>query len=108
MSKKYTGQTAKWIFEDKAYLERETKKVLNKGPRSEFAYARELFELGKKVYFEEYFNDIKLENQIITPIGPFEHPEETFNFKKGYERGAFLVEKNIVPEEYKNNNKFTK
>ena len=91
-------------------FEEKLKKYSNKekSPYEEKAYSRELFELGKKVYFEEYFNDIKFENQIITPVGPFDHPEETYNFKKGYERGVFLVEKNIVPEEYKNNNKLKK
>lgn len=80
-----------------------------KSPFEEKAYSKELFELGKKASFDEHYYDIKIENQDIAPVGPFEHPELTFSFKKGYERGIFLIEKNIVPDEYKNiNNGLTK
>ena len=60
---------------------------------------------GRKAYFEEYFNGIKLENQIIPAIRPITDPRTAYNFKEGYKRGKFLVEKGVVPEEYQTNTK---
>ncbi len=74
---------------------------------AEKPYSRELTELGKKSYFEEYFNGVKLENQILPKVGSFENPRETQSFKNGYLRGSEIVatsEKlnnlNLLPQEY--------
>ena len=77
-------------------------------PLAEKPYSRDLNEMGKKSYFEEYFNGVKLENQILPKVGPFENPRETQSFKKGYVRGSEIVatsEKlnniNLIPVEYR-------
>ncbi len=77
-------------------------------PTEEKPYGSMLNEAGRKAYFEEYFNGVKVENQEIGSIGPFTDPRTTFSFKTGYKRGEFLVKVGIVPEKYtveENNNK---
>lgn len=76
-------------------------------PLREKPYASKLNIMGRKAYFDEYFYEIKLEDQDIPQImGPDVDVRETLSFKQGYDRGKFLVEHDNVPEEYKNlNNK---
>lgn len=78
-------------------------------PADEKAWGSMLNEAGRKAYFEEYFNGVKVENQEIGAIGPFADPRTTVSFKNGYQRGEFLVRVGIVPGEYTNteNNKKT-
>ena len=71
-------------------------------PASERLFGQKLNEAGKKAYFEEYFNGIKLENQEIASIGPFADPRTTTSFQTGYQRGSFLVNAGIIPEKYQN------
>ena len=75
-----------------------------KTPAKEKPYASELNNLGRKAYFDEYFYEIKLEDQVFPKVGEFENPSETYSFKQGYQRGEFLVNNGIVPEEYQNIN----
>ena len=76
-------------------------------PADEKAYGSMLNEAGRKAYFEEYFNGVKVENQEIGAIGPFADPRTTVSFKTGYQRGEFLVKFGVVPEKYttEDNNK---
>lgn len=69
-------------------------------PADEKAFGSMLNEAGRKAYFEEYFNGVKVENQEIGAIGPFADPRKTVSFKTGYQRGEFLVKVGIVPEKY--------
>lgn len=71
-------------------------------PASERMFGKELNNAGRKAYFDEYFNGVKVENQEISPIGPFVDPRTTVSFKNGYQRGDFLVKSGIIPEEYQN------
>lgn len=93
------------------------KASLPKTPTLEKPYSRDLNEMGKKSYFEEYYNGIKLANQILPKVGPFEDPRETTCFKRGYIRGSEMVaiaerqnNFNLIPAEYQNiaQNRFTK
>lgn len=68
--------------------------------RNERQYASQLNMAGREAYFKECFYGIKLEDQQLPKIGPFENIIETHNFNEGYKRGKFLVDNNIVPEEY--------
>lgn len=61
------------------------------GPTREKTAAALLFNAGKIAYFDEYYFDIKLENQEIGKIGQFDDPRVTENFKKGYKRGQEIV-----------------
>lgn len=76
-----------------------------KGPIEERNWASELHMAGRKAYYEEYFNGIKLEDQIIPAISSFSDPRTTHNFIEGYKRGKFLVEQGIIPEDYQKNSK---
>lgn len=84
-------------------LERQVE-LLKNDPHNESNYASKLNMLGREAYFIEYFDGIKLEDQTIEKVGPFEDPRKTVNFSKGYQRGAFLVEQGIVPEKYQEKN----
>ena len=72
----------------------------SKIPADEKEYGSKLNEAGRKAYFEEYFNGIKVENQEIGSIGPFADPRTTVSFKEGYARGEFLVKVGVVPSQY--------
>ena len=67
---------------------------------AERIHGRKLNEAGRNAYFEEYFNGVKLENQIIEPIGPFDDPRTTKSFQIGYERGPLLINMGLIPEKY--------
>lgn len=85
-------------------LEYKANKTSNHAPLSEKEYGKELYELGKDSYFQEYFFDIKIENQNFPKIGTIENPTTTWSFKKGYQRGEELVSFNIpemIPEKYR-------
>lgn len=73
----------------------------NSVPFKERSVSGKLNLLGREAYFEEYFNGIKVENQVFPKIGEFDNPEKTISFQTGYERGKFLVEQGIVPDKYK-------
>lgn len=66
----------------------------------EKGYSGELNTRGKKAYFEEYFDGIKLKDQIIPIVGSFENPKETESFIIGYQRGQFLVEHGFNYNDY--------
>ena len=79
-----------------------------KTPAAEVPYSSDLTEMGKRAYFEEYYNGIKLENQIFPKVGKFDDPRETECFKRGYSRGSEMVSTverlnntNIIPVEYR-------
>lgn len=83
------------------YYEKKLEEQNNKNvARNEKSYASDLHMAGRKAYYVEYFHGIKLEDQELPQIGPFEIITDTHHFKEGYKRGAFLVENNIIPEEY--------
>lgn len=69
-------------------------------PYREKAYASLLNNLGRKAYFDEWFYGIKPENQVYEKLEGIENIIETICFKRGYERGRFLVEQGIIPPEY--------
>lgn len=84
-------------------LEYKANRPSQKIPNNEQKYGKELYELGKDSYFQEYFFDIKIENQNFPKIGTIENPTTTWSFKKGYQRGKELVSFNIremIPEKY--------
>ena len=55
---------------------------------------------GRKAFFEEYFDNIKLEDQIIPSVGPIEDPRITESFKNGYQRGKLLVKNGFDNDKY--------
>lgn len=69
-------------------------------PADEKAWGSMLNEAGRKAYFEEYFNGVKVANQEIGSVGPFADPRTTVSFKNGYARGEFLVKVGVVPSQY--------
>ena len=69
-------------------------------PVDEKVWGSMLNEVGRKAYFEEYFNGVKVENQEIGSVGPFADPRTTVSFKNGYARGEFLVKVGVVPSQY--------
>ena len=77
-------------------------------PKEELTYGVQLNKMGRNASFEEYFNGVKLENQIFPKVGPFEDPTKTISFSEGYKRGIFLIEKGIITEEKFKNEKETK
>lgn len=85
-------------------LEYKANRPSQKIPNNEQKYGKELYELGKDSYFQEYFFDIKIENQCFPQIGTFDNPTITWHFQKGYQRGKELVSFNIpemIPEKYR-------
>lgn len=80
----------------------------NSVPFKERSVSGKLNLLGREAYFEEYFNGVKVENQVFPKIGEFDNPSETVSFKMGYERGIFLVEQGIVPDKYKQDGEIKK
>ena len=79
-----------------------------KTPSKEKPYASELNNLGRKAYFDEYFYEIKLEDQELPQIEGISDIKATQTFQEGYQRGAFLVSVGNVPEEYQNINNSNK
>ena len=69
---------------------------------AEKANASKINNMGRKAYFDEYFNGISLDNQILEKIPGIDDVRTTKTFKEGYQRGAFLVSVDNVPEEYQN------
>lgn len=91
------------------YDAKRRQEVANRTPANERTYSKRLMEMGRKSYFEEYFNGIKVENQVFAKVGPFEDPKETKSFKMGYKRGSELItaaakikDIRLIPEEYQN------
>ena len=82
------------------YIKKES--IKPKTPNAEKPYASTLNKMGRNAYYKEYFEEIKLENQILPAVGPFDDPSETFCFKQGYKRGEELLNAGVIPEEYKN------
>lgn len=64
--------------------------------------------MGRKAYFDEYYYNIALENQVFEQIPGIEDVTSTKSFQNGYQRGAFLVSVGNVPEEYQNINNSNK
>lgn len=93
------------VEQDKRFDEQIRKVSERQISPAEITYGRVLNEAGRNAYFEEYFNGVKLENQIIEPIGPFADPRITKAFQKGYERGPILVDIGAIPEKYQNSEK---
>ena len=85
-------------------LKKKGEQNIKNGSSEERKYASDLNMLGRKAYFEEYFKGIKLEDQYFDSLGEITNPKETYHFRRGYERGKFLVENNVIPLEYKNIN----
>lgn len=84
-------------------LEYKANKTSNRAPLSEKEYGKELYELGKDSYFQEYFFDIKIENQCFPQIGTFDNPTITWHFQKGYQRGKEIIgfsSPEMIPEKY--------
>lgn len=68
--------------------------------QEEKGYSRQLIDSGKLSSFIEAFDFIKLEEQELEQIGPFENPRESKSFKDGYEMGKMLVSKGFSEENY--------
>ena len=85
----------KWK-EDKL-LKRKERALLE---QEEKGYTGQLTELGRISYFIEYFDMIKLEEQNLPQVGPFENPSEKASFKYGYEMGKILVKSGFSEENY--------
>ena len=84
-------------------LEYKANRPSQKIPNNEQKYGKELYELGKDSYFQEYFFDIKIENQCFPQIGTFDNPTITWHFQKGYQRGKEIIDFNspeMIPEKY--------
>ena len=88
------------VEQDKRFDEQIRKVSERQISPAETTYGRKLNEAGRNAYFEEYFNGVKLENQIIEPIGPFADPKTTKSFQTGYERGPILINMGLIPEKY--------
>lgn len=94
------------LQEEKLKLMAEKKKASI--PSSEKEYGSKLNILGREAFFDEYFGNVKLENQIFAPVGEYLDPRLTVSFKKGYERGKVLAENGFVPDRYKTDKKMHK
>lgn len=84
-------------------LEYKANRPSQKIPNNEQKYGKELYELGKDSYFQEYFFDIKVENQSFPQIGTFDNPTITWHFQKGYQRGKEIIgfsSPEMIPEKY--------
>ena len=84
-------------------LEYKANRPSQKIPNNEQKYGKELYELGKDSYFQEYFFDIKIENQCFPQIGTFDNPTITWHFQKGYQRGKEIIgfsSPEMIPEKY--------
>lgn len=84
-------------------LEYKANRPSQKIPNNEQKYGKELYELGKDSYFQEYFFDIKIENQCFPQIGTFDNPTITWHFQKGYQRGKEIIDfssPEMIPEKY--------
>lgn len=106
--KKRNTYSVHGVASQMSFENRLQKEEAKKTPADERPHAPRLSEMGKMAYFEEYYNGIKLENQVFPKIGIFDDPRETTCFKRGYARGAEMVstaEKlnnlNIIPVEYR-------
>ena len=81
-------------------------------PQNERAYGSILYEMGRKAYFEEFFQGIDKKDQDYTMIKNAElvfNKEDfstvdkiinTVSFNRGYKNGSFLVQIDNIPEEY--------
>ncbi|MGN1342912.1 MAG: hypothetical protein ACI4VL_06980 [Bacilli bacterium] len=105
MSKK-TGISVKYVINQQEFDRKIAyKSQTNRTPSIEKPFSKELYEKGKKAYFDEYFYGISLENQNLEKIGSFDDPRNTVQFQKGYQRGMQIVSFNddkMIPEEYRN------
>lgn len=84
-------------------LEYKANRPSQKIPNNEQKYGKELYELGKDSYFQEYFFDNKVENQCFPQIGTFDNPTITWHFQKGYQRGKEIIgfsSPEMIPEKY--------
>lgn len=68
---------------------------------NEKGYTQQLLELGKLCCFVEAFDNIALNEQQISPVGPFENPVECESFKNGYQRGITLVDNGFSEQNYR-------
>ena len=75
-------------------------KAIAKVTVEEKGYKAQLTDLGKLSCFIERFDMIKLEDQNLPQVGPFEDPRERTSFKYGYEMGKVLVDNGFSEENY--------
>jgi len=68
--------------------------------QEEKGYTPQLIDLGKLSCFIEYFDMIRLEEQKLPQVGPFDNPSERESFKSGYEMGKILVRQGFSEENY--------
>lgn len=107
-SKKYINHVGATISHNNFEKRIASNSIREKFPSEEKPFGKELYERGKKAYYDEYFYGINLESQIIEKIGTFDNPINTVSFQKGYERGKIIVSFNdekMLPEEYQSINK---
>lgn len=64
-------------------------------------YGGQLHMLGRNALFTLIFESKKFEQQEINKIGTFEDVTQTHHFIEGVQRGLFLYEIGIIPEEFK-------
>lgn len=107
-TKKYINHVGATIeqnnFERSIAYNSQRKKI----PTKEKPFGRELYERGRKAYYDEYFYGIDLENQIIERVGTFDNPINTISFQKGYESGKTIIschDEKMLPEEYQISNR---
>lgn len=67
----------------------------------EKGYTAQLLSLGKICRFVEYFDNISLEEQQITSVGPFEDPKETKSFKNGYKSAQEFINAGLTERNYR-------
>ncbi len=82
-------------FKEKLMQEKSTPLI----PKEETIYGVKLNSMGRTAYYDEYYNGIKLENQVFPKVGPFEDPTKTVSFREGYKRAELLVRNGIMTEE---------
>lgn len=75
---------------------------LHRRTLEEKGYSSELNLRGRKSFFEEYFDGIKLDEQILPKVGIFENIAETESFQTGRQRAMFLIRNGFTLEEYNN------
>lgn len=77
--------------------QRKTRALLE---QEEQGYTKQLTDLGKLSYFIEHFDMIRLEDQNLSPVGPFEDPRERTSFKYGHEMAKTLVANGFSENNY--------
>lgn len=63
-------------------------------------YSKQLLALGKLCAYREAFDGISLENQNISPVGPFEDPRKSESFQIGYDAAQPFIKIGLSEESY--------